>query len=102
MVDDEQRGRDDAREAASKAERRVGEIQSELEDLRNQLEQVNFVLCHGSAAHFSFTIYSLCNLTLTQNFLLNNTNQSFLAKNVCQACIIKLQTTVINFQKLLG
>ena len=40
MVEEEQRGRDDAREAASKAERRVGEVQSELEDLRNQLEQV--------------------------------------------------------------
>lgn len=44
MVEEEQRGRDDAREAASKAERRVGEIQSELEDLRNQLEQVQWWL----------------------------------------------------------
>lgn len=40
MVEEEQRGRDDAREAAAKAERRVGEINSELEDLRNRLEQV--------------------------------------------------------------
>ena len=40
MVEEEQRGRDDAREAASKAERRVGEIASELEELRAQLEQV--------------------------------------------------------------
>jgi len=40
MLEDEQRGRDDAREAASKAERRVGEINSELDALRGQLEQV--------------------------------------------------------------
>ena len=40
MLEEEQRGRDEAREAASKAERRVGEINSELEDLRGQLEQV--------------------------------------------------------------
>lgn len=40
MVEEEQRGRDDAREAASKAERRVGEINAELEELRGQLEQV--------------------------------------------------------------
>ena len=40
VVEDEQRGRDDARDAASKAERRVGEIASELEELRSQLEQV--------------------------------------------------------------
>ena len=40
MFEEEQRGRDEAREAASKAERRVGEINSELEDLRGQLEQV--------------------------------------------------------------
>lgn len=40
MVEDEQRGRDDAREAASKAERRVTEISSEMEELRGQLEQV--------------------------------------------------------------
>ena len=39
-VEDEQRGRDDARDAASKAERRVGEIASQLEELRSQLEQV--------------------------------------------------------------
>lgn len=53
MVEDEQRGRDEAREAAAKAERRVGEINSELEDLRGQLEQVcvpwlsplNFQIC---------------------------------------------------------
>ena len=40
MVEEEQRGRDDAREAAAKAERRIGEINSELDDLRTQLEQV--------------------------------------------------------------
>lgn len=40
MLEEEQRGRDEAREVASKAERRVGEINSELEDLRAQLEQV--------------------------------------------------------------
>ena len=40
MVEEEQRGRDEAREAAAKAERRVGEINSELDELRGQLEQV--------------------------------------------------------------
>ena len=40
MVEEEQRGKDDAREALSKAERRVGEIASEMDELRNQLEQV--------------------------------------------------------------
>lgn len=40
MVEEEQRGRDDAREAVAKAERRVGELNSELDELRSQLEQV--------------------------------------------------------------
>lgn len=44
MVEEEQRGRDDAREAAAKAERRVGDIASELDELRNQLEQVRVSL----------------------------------------------------------
>ena len=44
MVEEEQRGRDEAREAAAKAERRVGEINSELDELRSQLEQVSVLL----------------------------------------------------------
>jgi hypothetical protein len=40
MMEEEQRGRDDARDAASRAERRAAELNSELEELRNQLEQV--------------------------------------------------------------
>ena len=44
MVEEEQRGRDEAREAAAKAERRVGEINSELDELRSQLEQVNHLI----------------------------------------------------------
>lgn len=40
MIEEEQRGRDDARDAAARAERKASELGSELEDLRNQLEQV--------------------------------------------------------------
>ena len=58
MVEDEQRGRDDAREAASKAERRVGEITSELEDLRSQLEQVQWRIVFSLLQAVSFSFYS--------------------------------------------
>ena len=61
MVEDEQRGRDDAREAASKAERRVGEITSELEELRSQLEQVSWV-------YFPLLVLAIYNLVLRSHY----------------------------------
>ena len=41
LVEDEQRGRDEARDAASKAERRAGELNSEVENTRAAQEQVS-------------------------------------------------------------
>ena len=51
-------------------------------------------LCHGSEfcfayfLFFSYRLYSLCNLTLTQKLFLNYVNQGFVTKRVTQACII--------------
>lgn len=58
MVEDEQRGRDDAREAASKAERRVTEISSEMEELRGQLEQVQWRMVYSLLQTVRFSFYS--------------------------------------------
>ena len=44
MVEEEQRGKDDAREAAAKAERRANEFASQLDELRSMLEQVGVSL----------------------------------------------------------
>lgn len=41
MLEEEQRGKDEAREALSRAERRVSEMNSELDETRTALEQVN-------------------------------------------------------------
>lgn len=54
MVEEEQRGRDDARDAAARAERRAAELNAELEDLRNQLEQV-FEILFGR--HYAIAVY---------------------------------------------
>ena len=51
MVEEEQRGRDDARDAASKAERRAADIASQLEDLRAQLEQVCWLYLTFTSFH---------------------------------------------------
>lgn len=40
MVEDEQKARDEAREAQAKAERNANQLSGELEDHRGQLEQV--------------------------------------------------------------
>lgn len=41
MVEDEQRGRDEVRDAAAKAERRANDLSSELENTRAAQEQVS-------------------------------------------------------------
>ena len=58
-MEEEQRGRDDARDAAARADRKAGELSSELEDLRNQLEQV-WKLLPGMRSWFLwFTIFQI-------------------------------------------
>ena len=41
MVEDEQKARDEARDAQAKAERHANQLSAELEELRSQCEQVS-------------------------------------------------------------
>lgn len=56
MVEEEQRGRDDARDAAARAERRAAELNAELEDIRNQLEQVFNKICGNERLNWVWSV----------------------------------------------
>ena len=63
MVEDEQKNRDEARDAQTKAERHANQLSGELEELRSQFEQVREI--------FTFLYLTMDTLRLISSFRLD-------------------------------